>query len=81
MISAVGPRGDFRFMIHEGTVDSDVFITFLERLLIGSDQPVFLVVDGHAVHKSAAVKRFVADRRAAQHSETARFGSEFLQAA
>ena len=62
MISAVSPRGDFRFMIHEGTVDSDVFITFLKRLLIGSEQPVFLIVDGHPVHKSAAVKRFIAEQ-------------------
>ena len=50
MISAVSPRGDFRFMIHEGTVDSEVFITFLKRLLIGSEQPVFLIVDGHPIH-------------------------------
>jgi len=62
MILAVSPRGDFRFMIHGGTVDSDVFITFLKRLLIGSEQPVFLIVDDHPVHKSAAVKRFVAEQ-------------------
>jgi hypothetical protein len=49
-------------MIHEGTVDSDVFITFLQRLQIGSEQPAFLIVDGHPIHKSAAVKRFVADQ-------------------
>lgn len=63
MISAVSPRGDFRFMIHEGTVDSDVFITFLKRLLIGATQPIFLIVDGHSIHKSASVKRFVADQQ------------------
>ena len=49
-------------MIHEGMVDSAVFITFLKRLLIGSEQPVFLIVGGHPVHKSAAVKRFVAEQ-------------------
>lgn len=63
MISAVSPRGDFRFMIHEGTVDSDVFITFLKRLLIGISQPIFLIVHGHSIHKSAAVKRFVTDQQ------------------
>lgn len=62
MISAVSPRGDFRFMIHEGTVDSSVFITFLKRLLVGAKQPIFLVVDGHSIHKSAAVKKFVSEQ-------------------
>lgn len=60
MSSALGPRGDFRFMIHERTVVSDVFITFPERLLIGSEQSVFLNVDGYPVHKLAAAKRFIA---------------------
>lgn len=63
MISAVSPRGDFRFMIHEGAVDSEVFITFLKRLLIGAGQPIFLIVDGHSIHQSAAVKRFLADQQ------------------
>lgn len=62
MISAVSPRGDFRFMIHKGTVDSRVFITFLKRLLVGTKQPIFLVVDGHSIHKSAAVKKFVSEQ-------------------
>jgi len=59
MISAVSNRGDFRFMVQEGTVTADVFREFLKRLLMGSDQPMILVVDGHPVHKSKKVKEFV----------------------
>lgn len=56
MISAVSPRGDFRFMIHEGSVTSSTFKEFLSRLMIGATKPVFVVVDGHPIHKSKLVK-------------------------
>ena len=59
MISAVSPRGDFRFMSHEGTVAAAVFKRFLQRLLIGADRPIFLIVDGHPIHKAKLVRRFV----------------------
>ena len=59
MISAVSPQGEFRFMLNEGTVTADVFVEFLRRLLVGMDKPVFLVVDGHPVHKSKTVREFV----------------------
>jgi len=60
MISAVSPRGDFRFMLHDGSVNAEVFKEFLKRLLIGADGPVFLVVDGHPIHKAKLIKEFVA---------------------
>ena len=59
MISAVSPRGDFRFMLHEGNVDAKVFLEFLKRLMIGATRPVYLIVDGHSIHKAAIVKRYV----------------------
>jgi transposase len=43
MISAVSPRGDFRFMVHDGSVTSPTFKEFLERLLIGATRPVFVM--------------------------------------
>lgn len=60
MIPAVSPRGDFRFMLHDGSVNAEVFQEFLKRLLIGADAPVFLVVDGHPIHKAKLIKDFVA---------------------
>ncbi len=59
MISAVSPRGEFRFMLHEGTVTAKVFKRFLQRLLIGAKRPIFLIVDGHPIHKAKLVKSFV----------------------
>jgi transposase len=59
MISAVSARGDFRFMVHTGTVTASVFRDFLKRLLIGASQPVYVVVDGHPIHKAKLVRDFV----------------------
>jgi transposase len=36
-----------------------VFIDFLKRLLFKRKEPVFLIVDGHPVHRSKKVKAFV----------------------
>ena len=60
MISAVGPRGELRFMVHEGTVNARVFREFLRRLLVGANTPVYVIVDGHPAHRAKLVKEFVA---------------------
>ncbi len=60
MISAVSPRGDFRFMVVEGGVNSSVFVEFLKRLVIGSKKKIFLIVDGYPAHKSKKAKEFIA---------------------
>ncbi len=62
MISAVSPRGDFRFMVVEGGVNSAVFVTFLKRLMVGSKKKIFLIVDGYPAHKSKKAKQFIADQ-------------------
>lgn len=59
MLSALSNRGDFRFMVHEGTVTARVFREFLRRLLVGQRRPVFLIVDGHPTHKAKLVRDFV----------------------
>lgn len=63
VISAVSARGDFRFMVHEGTVTAVVFREFLKRLMAGAKQPIFLVVDGHPTHKAKLVKEYVAQQQ------------------
>jgi transposase len=60
MISAVSPRGDFRFMVVEGSVGAKTFIAFMKRLLVGAKRKVFLIVDGHPAHRSKIAKEFVA---------------------
>ncbi|MFV0371149.1 MAG: IS630 family transposase [Azonexus sp.] len=59
MISAVSPQGAFRFMLHEGSVTATVFREFLKRLMIGADKPVFVIVDGHPIHKAKLVRTYV----------------------
>lgn len=60
MLSAVSAQGKLRFMIHDGKVDSTVFIEFCKRLLRDAAAPVYLVIDGHPCHRSRATKEFVA---------------------
>jgi hypothetical protein len=52
MISAVCGTGEIRFMVTEKTCTAPFFIDFLKRLIHERGQPVFLIVDGHPVHKS-----------------------------
>ncbi len=60
MISAVSAKGQLRFMTFNGTMNADKFIEFLKRLTYKSPNPIFLILDGHPVHKSKKVKEFVA---------------------
>lgn len=59
MLSAISPRGTLRFMVVEGKVGADVFIRFLKNLLKGATRPIYLIVDGHPMHKAKKVKSFV----------------------
>jgi transposase len=47
------------YMVTEKSFKVDVFIEFLKRLITGEDKPVYLIVDGHPVHKAKKVKEFV----------------------
>ena len=59
MISAITNKGGLAFMVFEGKFHAATFIDFLTRLLKQAKDKVYLIVDGHPVHRSAAVKRFV----------------------
>jgi len=59
LISAISPRGDFRFMTVEGRMNAGKFIEFLKRLLHNASRPVFLIVDCHPSHRAKKVLAFV----------------------
>jgi len=59
MLSAISSRGSLRFMVVEGKVGADVFIQFLKNLIKGATRPIYLIVDGHPMHKAKKVKAFV----------------------
>jgi len=59
MISAVSAQGEFRFMVVKGKIGAKHFIDFLKRLIHNLEQKVFLIVDGHPIHKARSVNAFV----------------------
>ena len=60
MISAVTANGALRFSIITGTLTAAGFTDFCTRLLHDAPGPVFLILDGHPVHRSTAVTAFAA---------------------
>ena len=58
MISAISAKGALRFSIVDGTLTAARFIDFCRRLLHDAHGPVFLILDGHPVHRSTAVAAF-----------------------
>jgi len=60
MLSAVSARGELRFMLVRGRVNGEVFREFLRRLMHNAAWPVFLILDGHSIHRSRPVRDFVA---------------------
>lgn len=75
MISAVSNRGLMRFMLYEGALNIDLFLTFLRRLIKDAAQKVYLIVDNLRVHHADTSKNGVscwrkgARRRLAAHCE------------
>jgi len=63
MISSISNRGTLRFMVFTDWFNSDVMLRFLKRLLKQMERKVFLIVDGHPVHRGRLVKKFVAERK------------------
>ena len=59
MLSAVNRRGKMRFMIEAKGLNADVMCSFLDRLMAGQKRRVFLILDGHPIHKSARLARKV----------------------
>jgi transposase len=60
MISAITNRGGLSFMVFQGKFKAPVFVAFLQRLLKQIAGKIYLIVDGHPVHKSGTATRFAA---------------------
>lgn len=59
MVSAIGPRGELRFRIHEGSFRAAHFIEFCKQLIQDAESDIFLIVDGSSVHTAKETKEFV----------------------
>jgi transposase len=63
LISAVTNKGELRWMVLEGALKAPVLIRFLERLIREVGRKVFLILDNLPVHRSRAVRAWLAERR------------------
>ncbi|MCI0720400.1 MAG: IS630 family transposase, partial [Acidobacteria bacterium] len=59
LISAVSPRGDMRFGVIAGRMNSDRFIEFLKKLCTDAGKPIIVIADNAPYHGSKKVRRFV----------------------
>jgi transposase len=59
MISAITNKGALAFMVFSGKFHAAVFVEFLRRLLKQAKGKIYLIVDGHPVHRSRYAKQFV----------------------
>jgi transposase len=63
MISALTNRGQLAFSVFEGNFVVPVFLAFLERLIRhAKGRKVFLIVDGHPVHRAKLVKEWLKNK-------------------
>ena len=59
MVSAITREGEMRFMVTEKTVSADIFCEFVDRLIHNRRNRVYLIVDGHPVHRSTKVRKHI----------------------
>ena len=64
-IASIDNQGTVRFMLYTQTLTAEIFITFLERLIIKRTSKLKWIVDRHPVHRSQAVQQWLV-----QHRET-----------
>ncbi len=67
LISTITNRGKLYFKVFTQRFNAALMLDFLRRLIRQCDQKVFLIVDGHPVHRSRAVRHWVE-----QHAERIR---------
>jgi len=64
MISTITNQGRLAFMVFKERFTAQVMIAFLRRLVKHSDRKVFLILDGHPVHRSRKVTHWLQDHAA-----------------
>lgn len=60
VVSAISNRGRLHFRVFSGRFDGRLFIDFLRRLCRQLGHKLYLIVDGHPVHRSRTVKDWLA---------------------
>jgi len=63
MISAISNRGYLQFMIIDGSFNSDVFETFLKKMIKYSRDKIFFITDGHPAHKTKKLNEWLSENK------------------
>jgi len=58
-ISALSHKGGFWYMVYTGRFNSSKFIECLKNFMRYRRNPVFIILDGHPVHKAKAVEKYI----------------------
>ncbi len=58
-ISALSNTGGFWYQVYTERFNADVFIDCLKDLMGNRRRPIYIIMDGHPVHKSKKVREFV----------------------
>jgi transposase len=61
LVSAVSPRGELHFQVHESGIRQEEFLEFCEMLVADAGRPVFLIVDNSQVHRAKILKEYAAE--------------------
>ncbi len=72
LISAVSNRGELRRMVLDGAIKAPVLIRFLQRLIRDAMRKVFMILYRLRVHRSAAVREWLAGTGPRSRSPTRR---------
>lgn len=63
LISSITNQGKTRFMIYDGTMNSNTLIKFLKRLIKAAGRKIYLIMDNLRVHHSKPVKQWVEEHK------------------
>ena len=55
-------KGQMRWRIFDGALNTDILIDFLRRLIKGANKKLFLILDNLRVHHAKPVKAWLAER-------------------
>jgi transposase len=58
MVSAISPRGELHFEIHDEGIKKEEFLEFCKKLVADAGRPVFLIMDNSQVHRANILKEY-----------------------
>jgi len=63
VISIVTNKGQMRWKIFDGALNSDILIDFLRRLIKNAGRKIYLILDNLRVHHSKPMKKWLAEHK------------------